>query len=137
MNKKQVIVPFLWSGFNVVIINLWIYLVSTSHVSITNSNNFWTRNLDMLFSFLLKSSAVGSYSMKFSKSVTTLLQYQETTEITIESILATLQYKYLVLSSKSHHWRKQGTFAIYFYGLHLWFDFTYFFGTCKYLNQCY
>ena len=99
MNKKQVIVPFLWSGFNVVIINLWIYLVSTSHVSITNSNNFWTRNLDMLFSFLLKSSAVGSYSMKFSKSVTTLLQYQETTEITIESILTTLQYKYLVLSS--------------------------------------
>ena len=97
--KKQVIVPFLWLGFNVVIINLWIYQVSTSHMSIINSNNFWTRNLDMQFSFLLKYSLVGSYSMKFSKSVTTFLQYQETTEITIESILTTLQYKYLVLSS--------------------------------------
>ena len=62
---------------------------------------------------------MGSYSMKFSKSVTTLLQYQETTEITIEAILVTLQYKYLVLSSKSHYQRKQGTFAIHFYGLHL------------------
>ena len=67
---------------------------------------------------------MGSYSVKFSKSVTTLLQYQETTEITTESILTTLQYNYLVLSSKSHYQRKQGAFAIDFNFITFNYDLT-------------